>query len=295
MAPEQWKSAKTVSSASDQWALAIIVYKLVTGISPFRAENAQGIMFRVASESIAPFGPELSAFGGFEKALAKALEKDPANRYRSVRAFTAALLPFASQGTQQRWMNEFIGDLATDPAPIMTQMLSDLPPPLASSVKPPASSQPPASKARPALSDSLAASEQQIDVRPLSRFSVRYGLLGAAITIAAVVGVATKVFVHRSSSQLQTYDAGLPSHLTAASPTTNPTAIIATGETADGAGLSYDAAVTLHQDAGVHHSHLGHHDGASAEHQGTSTVNPGTPAPPGRTPIGTGLPESPNI
>ncbi len=107
MAPEQWKSAKFVSPASDQWALAVILYRLITGISPFRGDSAQSIMFHVSIEATPPFPPELREYTAIEAVLAKALQKDALNRFASVRSLAAELLPFASSGVRQRWRTEF--------------------------------------------------------------------------------------------------------------------------------------------------------------------------------------------
>ncbi|MFO0560865.1 MAG: protein kinase [Polyangiales bacterium] len=107
MAPEQWRSAKHVDPASDQWALAVMLYRLLTDVSPFEGDSPQSVMFRVSVEPPPAFTGALAAEGALEATLRRALEKEPQNRFSSVRAFGAALLPLASEGTRQRWRAEF--------------------------------------------------------------------------------------------------------------------------------------------------------------------------------------------
>jgi serine/threonine protein kinase len=109
MAPEQWKSAKYVDPATDQWALGVILYRLVAGSSPFQADSAQSMMYRICVDPTPPFTGALSAHAELEAVLRRALEKAPNDRFASVREFAAALLPFASVGAQQRWSPEFNG------------------------------------------------------------------------------------------------------------------------------------------------------------------------------------------
>ncbi len=106
MAPEQWRGSKFVSGACDQWALAVIVYRLVTGVSPFADESPQTIMYRVSMEPPPPFPRDVAA-DGLEAVLRRALEKEPTKRFSDVSAFAAALLPFADAGARQRWKSEF--------------------------------------------------------------------------------------------------------------------------------------------------------------------------------------------
>lgn len=107
MAPEQWRSAKHVDPASDQWALAVMLYRLLTDVSPFEGDSPQSVMFRVSTEPPPPFVGALSAEVELEAVLRRALQKEPQKRYPSVRALGAALLPFATEGARQRWRAEF--------------------------------------------------------------------------------------------------------------------------------------------------------------------------------------------
>jgi serine/threonine protein kinase len=90
MAPEQWK-AQQASSATDQYALAIVIYQLVTGNLPYHAETAHGLMYKAIEVPPQPpeeFRPDLPP--GLSGVLLKALQKEEVNRYESVGAFAAA-------------------------------------------------------------------------------------------------------------------------------------------------------------------------------------------------------------
>jgi eukaryotic-like serine/threonine-protein kinase len=95
MAPEQWKG--TPVPASDQYALAVMAYELLTGRAPFQG-NATHMMYQhLTSEPPAPsmFNTHLSPT--IDAVLLRALAKEPSARFPSVsdfaRAFQAALLP----------------------------------------------------------------------------------------------------------------------------------------------------------------------------------------------------------
>jgi len=88
MSPEHWRG--NPCPASDQYALAICVYELLTGQLPFRGTSAQiqrqHLHDRPASlRTLAPDIPP-----AMEKVVLRALSKDPRRRYPNVGAFVAA-------------------------------------------------------------------------------------------------------------------------------------------------------------------------------------------------------------
>ncbi|HEX5062855.1 MAG TPA: protein kinase [Kofleriaceae bacterium] len=94
MSPEQFRSSKTVDGRTDVWSLGVILYKLVSGRLPFKADSFAEFALAITRDPVPPL-PEASP--EFEAVIGKCLEKDPAKRYPDVLALAEALAPFAAQ------------------------------------------------------------------------------------------------------------------------------------------------------------------------------------------------------
>lgn len=94
MAPEliaEWPCDFSTLCTSDQYALAVTAFLALTGSLPFMRSNVMATLFAHVTApvpSLAPFDPEL---GRFDAVLTRALAKNPADRFPSVAAFSAAL------------------------------------------------------------------------------------------------------------------------------------------------------------------------------------------------------------
>jgi serine/threonine protein kinase len=100
MAPEQVRAACNASFRSDQYSLAVLLYQCLTGKLPFAGRGMYEILESVMSAPLAP--PSTRATGiprALDEAVLRAMSRDPADRFASVRAFGAALLPLASERT----------------------------------------------------------------------------------------------------------------------------------------------------------------------------------------------------
>jgi beta-lactam-binding protein with PASTA domain len=78
--------------ASDQYALAVVAWELLTGRKPLPAETPMAIALRHASEDIPPasrYAPEVPP--ALDAVLARATSRDPGVRYPSMRELAAAL------------------------------------------------------------------------------------------------------------------------------------------------------------------------------------------------------------
>ena len=91
MSPEQARGL-TVDARSDQYSLAVVAYEMLSGQVPFQAESTLALMYKVVHEPLPPIRqvrPGLPA--GVEGVLAKALAKEPGDRYATVSSFVEAL------------------------------------------------------------------------------------------------------------------------------------------------------------------------------------------------------------
>ena len=92
MSPEQATAEKEITARSDQYSLASVLYEMLTGNPPHMGSTAQQIIMKIITEAPA----DVTAFRKsvpehVAAAVAKALEKLPADRFASTRAFAEAL------------------------------------------------------------------------------------------------------------------------------------------------------------------------------------------------------------
>ncbi len=93
MSPEQASGESDLGTASDVYSLACVVYEMLAGEPPFSGGSPRAVMARHVTEtprSIRGLRPEVPV--AVEQALARALEKDPEQRFTSAAEFVAALL-----------------------------------------------------------------------------------------------------------------------------------------------------------------------------------------------------------
>jgi serine/threonine-protein kinase len=107
MAPEQARSVRDASFQSDQYSLGVILYQCVTGQAPFATTGVYDLVVAIMTAPLA--SPSQIAEGipdGFDEVVLRAMSRNPRERFPSVRAFGAALLPFARERERVAWSAE---------------------------------------------------------------------------------------------------------------------------------------------------------------------------------------------
>ncbi len=96
MAPEQWIGDPV--AATDQYALAVMAYELLTGRPPFQGRQEQLMYAHVNTPPQPPssINPRLS--GDIDRVLMRALAKKPEERFRSISAFARAFQQAVQSG-----------------------------------------------------------------------------------------------------------------------------------------------------------------------------------------------------
>ncbi|EKF25312.1 serine/threonine-protein kinase pknF [Mycolicibacterium hassiacum DSM 44199] len=101
-APEQLTGAH-LDGRADQYALACTAFHMLTGRPPFADQNPAAVIGKQLSEPPPPLGGLRPDLVSMEPVLARAMAKDPVQRFGSCREFAAALRLGASRPGQNRW------------------------------------------------------------------------------------------------------------------------------------------------------------------------------------------------
>jgi serine/threonine-protein kinase len=131
MSPEQLRSSKSVDARTDIWALAVILFELLTGKRPFVGETSTAVLAAIAADppleltTLAPTVP-----GALQEVIEACLAKNRDERVGSVAELATLLEPFATP--QGRLSVEAIYGIAQMPLPPSLLSLPDAPPSLPS-------------------------------------------------------------------------------------------------------------------------------------------------------------------
>jgi len=91
MSPEQVRGL-TADARSDQYSLAVVAYEMLSGRVPFEADSTLALLHMVAYEPPPPIHEARADLPvGVQTVLARALAKQPGDRYATARAFVDAL------------------------------------------------------------------------------------------------------------------------------------------------------------------------------------------------------------
>lgn len=108
MSPEQIRDASSATPKSDQFAIGVMLYFMLTGQRPFEAKSDMDVVHRVLGGDFTPPGllvPTLPTL--VTSAIVRALQADPELRFPSLRELARVLLPFASSETRTAFAHAF--------------------------------------------------------------------------------------------------------------------------------------------------------------------------------------------
>ena len=92
MSPEQATGAKDISARSDVYSLGSVLYEMLAGEPPHTGGSSQQMIMKIIADPVQPVTQlRKSVPPNVAAAVAKALEKLPADRFASAHAFAAAL------------------------------------------------------------------------------------------------------------------------------------------------------------------------------------------------------------
>jgi eukaryotic-like serine/threonine-protein kinase len=98
LSPEQVQTPNAIDQRSDLWGVGLLLYELLTGLSPFAGMNTAQVCLAICKGPIPPVDalrPELPP--GLVRVIHRCLEIDPNRRFASADELSAALEPFSSR------------------------------------------------------------------------------------------------------------------------------------------------------------------------------------------------------
>ncbi|HEX4517898.1 MAG TPA: serine/threonine-protein kinase [Polyangiaceae bacterium] len=98
MSPEQMRSSRDVDARADVWSLGATLYELLTGAVPFTGESVIDLAMRITQDPVAPpssVAPSIPK--ELDAIVVKCLEKEPKDRFQTVRELGDVLAPFAGE------------------------------------------------------------------------------------------------------------------------------------------------------------------------------------------------------
>ena len=115
MSPEQMLSPREVDPRSDQWALGVLLYYMLTGVKPFAAPTLGDTLKNVLQRDPPTLREYLPALPEqIDVAVMRTLRKSPGDRLGSVHELAEALLPYASDDVAALYTAEAYGDSVWD-------------------------------------------------------------------------------------------------------------------------------------------------------------------------------------
>ena len=95
MAPEQIVADVEIDARTDVWAVGVCLYEMIAGVPPFSGPNIPSLLVKICEAT----APELDTNRGLAAVIARAMAKDPKERFESAEEMRRALLPIARADT----------------------------------------------------------------------------------------------------------------------------------------------------------------------------------------------------
>src|SRR5208282_4894688 len=117
MSPEQTMGGRFTSAQSDQYSFAAMLYECVVGRTPFEGADSYELIEKIRGATPrAPSALNVRLPVAFDEVVMRALQREPAKRFPSVKAFASALLPLASPQLAESWRRDF-AEASSGPLP----------------------------------------------------------------------------------------------------------------------------------------------------------------------------------
>jgi serine/threonine protein kinase len=92
MSPEQAQGLRTIDYRSDLWSIAVITFRCITGVLPFRSEALGDLLVKVIVQPLpVPSKTTVGIPPAFDAWWARAAERDPAKRFQSAKELAESL------------------------------------------------------------------------------------------------------------------------------------------------------------------------------------------------------------
>lgn len=195
LSPEQLRTADTVDSRADVWALGCVLFELLTGAKAFDAPRFTALVAKILEEDPAPVPEDVVDMPeGLLAVVHGCLEKDRDTRYATIADLALALLPFARARAHSVVVRAVAHVREAGMAPELV-VPSTMPPPPSGGGADLVSSQSLRAPSVPRVSvDGVASSPREVTESPeptSQRSRLILGVAAAAALVAVAAGVAS--------------------------------------------------------------------------------------------------------
>jgi serine/threonine-protein kinase len=217
MSPEAFRSAKAADARSDIWSLGVILYEMLAGVTPFQGPDPLSVGLAVTREELPPLSRHVQGLpASLQAVVTRALMKDPAARFQTMRELLTAIEPFIPRARLDTPTREHVALTSTRPrAPesvegdthaTLLKLPSIAPAPERQSSVPPrlaaSESMAPAVMAAPMSAQSISARASPSTPPGLSRGTIaKLSLIAAVLGVTALAGVVVLVAVPEETSK----------------------------------------------------------------------------------------------